>query len=310
MQVTHDSSALPTSTIVPDRSAGTVLPMDRRDLTGVAGPPCSICDQSAYSASHEPYLVDDLRERARLWRCSLCGTLWCETLRGVAPIAPGRADEMVPGWREAEAWLTATTLRGVLVERAAGRLDDDWFALALLRHEALSRPVVDDDQEPLLIYSGPDSVGGPDLAGLETFTVAWLVGRTAPRGLVVLDPWSPWRCELEGELLGRLGRLGRATFTDAERVRELGRVAPEQAARIVARLWYIGPQEALRHCRSVPAVEAVHFWQPLHGGRQLLVGWDGTVLAGPSEMTLDELVTAFGEGRRTDPALVKAEGTW
>lgn len=41
-----------------------------------------------------------------------------------------------------------------------------------------------------------------------------------------------------------------------------------------------------------------------------LVGWDGSVLAGPSELTLEELVDAFRDGQRTDPALVAAEGTW
>jgi hypothetical protein len=269
--------------------------------------PCAICSQSAYTGRHEPYLVEDIRARLRLWRCSRCAAIWREDERWLAPVEVEEADRLAPGWRAAEAWLSGTTLRSLLVERAAGRVDDDWFTLALLHQEAWARPVVPGDSGPIAVYSGPDVVGAVD--DVEPASVAWLVAMTSGRGRVVLDPWSTWRCELDGDLLVRLALTARGTLTDAERLREEARQAPERAARVAARLWYIPPHEALRHSRPVPEAEAVLFWEPLRGGRQLLIGRDDTVLAGSSALTLDQMVSAFREGRRTDPALVVGDGT-
>jgi hypothetical protein len=71
---------------------------------------------------------------------------------------------------------------------------------------------------------------------------------------------------------------------------------------IAARLLGMSESEALANSRSLPEIDAVHFWQPVRGGGSLIVSRDGSVLYANSSVTWDVHLEAFKSGRRTDPA--------
>ena len=58
---------------------------------------------------------------------------------------------------------------------------------------------------------------------------------------------------------------------------------------------------------DLPEVDAFFYGVPIRGGRQLIVGRDGSVLFGVSALSQEQMVEAFAAGRRTDRSLFESE---
>ena len=74
----------------------------------------------------------------------------------------------------------------------------------------------------------------------------------------------------------------------------------QEGAELASRLLRYPVDEAFEFSEDVPEIDAFFYWQPIRGGTQLLVGRDGTVMFGISSLTLDEMVTMFADGERTE----------
>lgn len=81
-----------------------------------------------------------------------------------------------------------------------------------------------------------------------------------------------------------------------------------RGAEVAGRLLRCSTDDAYANSRDLPEIDGFHFWQPVRGGGQLIVGRDGSVLFGISAMTLGEMVAAFAGGARTDPAAFGLDG--
>lgn len=186
-----------------------------------AGPPCQVCTALAQAGLHEPFLVDDLKKRLRLWRCSRCGTLWAEGNVIAAPIGDDEADAEAPGWRDEERRLTGTSLAAFLREYADGLLDDRSFAVALLHHDVLGADTPPEDRSDLVLYSNSEAAlaDGRDVSTLSWGSVARRLRWASGRRRVVIDPASPWRCDLDEYVVEYLDANGRRTETESDRRR-------------------------------------------------------------------------------------------
>jgi hypothetical protein len=139
-----------------------------------------------------------------------------------APLSESDADDELPGWRERERWLARTTMRTLLEEYRAGLLGDELFALALMHHDVLTAGTEASDLNPLILYSSAESAlaGGQDPATLSCDSIAHRLRWTSDRRRVLLDPASPWGCELNAYVVEYLDANGRSTETESDRRRE------------------------------------------------------------------------------------------
>lgn len=88
-------------------------------------PACVVCTTTAFSGRHEPFIVDDVPTWTRLWRCSRCGTLWLEGTPIPRAVGADEVDPAAPRWRDADAWITETSLRDLLRMYSGGSIDGD-----------------------------------------------------------------------------------------------------------------------------------------------------------------------------------------
>lgn len=183
-------------------------------MTAPDSAPCRFCEALAYTGRHEPYLVDDLDARLRLWRCTRCATLWLVTERAVVPTSPDRADSLLPGWRERERWLMTTSLPELLAEAASGTIDDDLLALAVLHHDLFVGPGT-----PQGTGYTSDSTAVLDGVSHELRAVSvarWM--RRVPSA--VFDPAGPYPSVMTAEQQFYLDHVGGGTVTEADRRRD------------------------------------------------------------------------------------------
>lgn len=167
------------------------------------------------SHEHEPFLVDDSRTWFRLWRCSRCATLWSETDRLAQPISEDEASAALPAWRDHERWIATTPLQLLLQQYRAGLLGDELFVQALLHHVVLAPSDDDGATGPLRLFSSAEAAieDGRDPATLAWDSVARRMRWTSGRRQVVIDPRSPWWCELNAYAQEYLDANGRRTVT-------------------------------------------------------------------------------------------------
>jgi hypothetical protein len=165
--------------------------------------------------------VDDLEKRLRLWRCSLCGTLWSEDSPAATPISNAEADDKLPEWRAAADRVANTPLRALLEQYSTGSLDDRTFALALLHHDVLATDVEAGDPGEVVLYSGADtaSADGREPSTLTWGSIARRMRWTSGRRRVAIDPASPWGHFLDDYVVWYLDANGRRTDTQADRQR-------------------------------------------------------------------------------------------
>jgi hypothetical protein len=191
-------------------------------MSDVVGAACDVCTATAYAGGHEPFIVDDLRTRTRVWRCSRCGTLWEEGNVVAQPLSAAEADERFPWWREAADWLARTSLRQLLRLAEQGALVDHPFAVAVLHHDVLACEADPADSRPLVLYSGPDaaSADGVEPGSLGWGSIARRMRWTSGRRRVFIDPVSPWGGELGDYVVEYLDANGRRTDTESDRRRE------------------------------------------------------------------------------------------
>ncbi|MFF1530863.1 hypothetical protein [Cellulomonas sp. NPDC058312] len=173
------------------------------------------------AGAHEPFIVDDLDARLRLWRCSVCSTLWLEPLGAPPrPASEADADQWLTGWREAEQWIAGTTVQSLLQDHRQGTVSDRMFVVALLHHDVLSTPVDHADTSPLHLFSDhatAQHAGGK--GSYEWGSVATLLRWTSGHRPVVLDVAEAWACDLDDGLIEYLDAKGRGTDTRSERER-------------------------------------------------------------------------------------------
>lgn len=187
-------------------------------MSVAAGQGCRACRQLADTAAHEPFVLDDVDTRVRLWRCTGCATLWDTTERFVAPVSEERADALHPSWRDHERWIRSTPLRALLANRAA--VPPALVRTALLHHDVLApwgRTVADG---VLVLHSDADTARLVDRApgGLRTRGLARAL-LVADVRRAVLDPGTPWVLDLDGEPLQELLHAARAVLTWSSRAR-------------------------------------------------------------------------------------------
>ena len=187
----------------------------------IDSPGCNVCTATAYAGRHEPFIVDDLPKRLRLWRCSRCGTLWFEGSPAAAPVSEAEADDELPGWRDAAQRLAETPLLALFQQYSAGSLEDRSFAIALLHHDALAADVEVGAPGPLVLYSGPEAALADERepSSLTWGSIARRMRWTNGRRRVALDPASPWGCFLDDYVIWYLDANGRRTDTEADRQR-------------------------------------------------------------------------------------------
>lgn len=169
----------------------------------------------AASHEHTPFLVDDQWTQFRLWRCPRCAALWAETDRLAQPIREDEASDAFPAWRDHERWIATTPLPRLLQQYRAGLLGDELFAQALLHHAVLAPSSDGGADGPLVLFSSPEAAlqDGRDPSALAWDSVARRLTWTSGRRPVVLDPASPWWCELNGYVQEYLDANGRRTVT-------------------------------------------------------------------------------------------------
>lgn len=177
--------------------------------------PCAHCTALAQRDEHEPLIVDDAATWTRLWRCSRCSTLWLEGDRLATPISEADADAR-GRWRDYDRWIVGTTVRRLLQDYRAGLLGEVLFGRAMLHHDVLSVSGDAEDAEDagdLVLYSDVDAAqaDGCDPTTLTWVPVARLLGAGGGRSRVLIDPASPWWCDLGPYIRGYLARVGRRT---------------------------------------------------------------------------------------------------
>lgn len=154
-----------------------------------------------------------------MWRCSRCGTLWIEGDRVAAPVGESDADAQAPGWRERAHWLAGTTARVLLQQYRAGLLGDELFGLAIMHHDLLGTDTDASDSSAVVLYSAADAAvaDGRDPARLSWGSVARRLRWTSGRRRVLIDPASPWWCDLGPYAVQYLDVNGRRTETETDR---------------------------------------------------------------------------------------------
>lgn len=181
-----------------------------------AGPPCLACAAIAASHEHAPFLVDDPGTQFRLWRCPRCAALWAETDRFAQPVSADEASDAFPAWRDHERWIATTSLPLLLQQYRAGLLGDELFARALMHHAVLAPSSDGSADGALALFSSEEAalLDGRDPSTLSWASVARQLRWTSGRRSVVLDPASPWWCELTGYVQEYLDANGRRTVTE------------------------------------------------------------------------------------------------
>ena len=160
--------------------------------------PCAECQALAYSGRHEPYLVSDIPERLRFWRCSTCLSLWWENEHDVSVLTETAADALLPRWRTEAAWVQGD-LAAALDAFASGTISVETLQIALLHHELWFAP-----PEPLAAAGSLEvfsSAARAIASGIDTplrAAAATLLARTAAASIVV-DRDGPHPVVLDGQ---------------------------------------------------------------------------------------------------------------
>jgi len=131
--------------------------------------PCSECESLAYTGRHEPYVVDDVEQKMRVWQCSLCRTLWLETEHAVVPTTYGHVDGLVPGWWERSARLVADPLDRTLARLTRGEETVSGLGIALLRHRVWWTPADRGGASTIETWA-TESRGSEPVSGVVVFT--------------------------------------------------------------------------------------------------------------------------------------------
>jgi hypothetical protein len=185
----------------------------------VSTPPagCAACERLASTGSHEPYVLEDVAQRLRLWRCTACRTLWQEVERAVIPARTAELDALVPGWRDEEAWLTGTSLPDLLVLHSSGGIEGRRLVLALLHHDVLVPAGTFQQVEVVTVFSSVEAACLP-----EEYLVRMSFARAIEgdeRRRVVIDPGTAWTAVLPDDVVAEARLVGRATRTWPSRMR-------------------------------------------------------------------------------------------
>lgn len=64
----------------------------------------------------------------------------------------------------------------------------------------------------------------------------------------------------------------------------------------------ISLEDARKHAREIPEIDARLFFEPVRGGGKVMIGSDGSALYGSSVLTVNQLISRFRDGHRTDPS--------
>lgn len=165
--------------------------------------PCAQCQALAYSGRHEPYLVSDIRERLRLWRCSICQSLWCEREHDVSVITEAAADELLPHWRTL-ALRVQRDLDAVLAAFECGEISIETLQIALLHQDVwlvgapaeVSAPGA--RPQPLKVFSSAERARRSGGDSPQRGAASTVLARTAVSS-IALDPEGPHRVALDGQ---------------------------------------------------------------------------------------------------------------
>ena len=73
-----------------------------------------------------------------------------------------------------------------------------------------------------------------------------------------------------------------------------------EGAELAGTLLHCTVEEAFESSGEIPEIDAFFYWRPMRGGGKVIIGRDGSVLFGISAITVDDMVVAFRDGRRTE----------
>lgn len=69
-------------------------------------------------------------------------------------------------------------------------------------------------------------------------------------------------------------------------------------AEIAAKTMKVTVEEALKHSKEIPDLDAYYFWNPVRGGIAVIVNAQGEKLGATSSVSFEKHVKAFLGGRR------------
>lgn len=67
---------------------------------------------------------------------------------------------------------------------------------------------------------------------------------------------------------------------------------------IAAQTMKVSTDEALKHCKPIPELNAYYFWNPIRGGIAVIIDEEGGRLGATSAISFEKHVEAFKSGRR------------
>lgn len=68
--------------------------------------------------------------------------------------------------------------------------------------------------------------------------------------------------------------------------------------KIVSDTLKLSEEEIQKHCKEVPEVNGYYFWNPVRGGRSVIINRQGERLVATSSISFEEHLKAFMEGKR------------
>lgn len=72
----------------------------------------------------------------------------------------------------------------------------------------------------------------------------------------------------------------------------------ENIIALAAKTLKIDIEEAKKHCKEIPEINAYYFWNPIRGGTSVIINSDGEKLAATSAVSFEKHKQAFLSGKR------------
>jgi hypothetical protein len=68
--------------------------------------------------------------------------------------------------------------------------------------------------------------------------------------------------------------------------------------KIAAQVMKVTSEEAEKHYKKIPEIDAYYFWSPVRGGIAVIISDEGEKLGATSSVSFEKHLQAFKEGRR------------
>lgn len=72
----------------------------------------------------------------------------------------------------------------------------------------------------------------------------------------------------------------------------------KEIVKIAAEAMKVLPEDAEKHCKAIPEINAYYFWNPVRGGISVIVSENGEKLGATSSVSYQRHVRAFISGKR------------